>query len=239
MGAPVSSVAPANPHEPLPPPASLFWIQASSLAKGYVCPPNHEMATPAGGTPIPFVSPHPPTPSPTRGEGEPDNLTSAQSPSPALGEGFRVRAMQVECPLPASGFTDLGFQPDDLGFLDEDGYLHIVGRQSSKIISGGENVYPEPIEQVILSTQLVADVAIAGVPDPEWGQRVTAVYVPLPHPGATPVDSLELETQLQQAIAPQLAPYQRPKQWVRVAQLPRNAQGKLVRSALRQLLPNP
>ncbi|HCF28370.1 MAG TPA: 2-succinylbenzoate-CoA ligase, partial [Cyanobacteria bacterium UBA11049] len=72
------------------------------------------------------------------------------------------------------------FQLDDLGFIDEQGYLNIIGRNSNKIITGGENVYPNEVEAVIRATQLVDDVCVIGICDRTWGQAVTAVYVPNP-----------------------------------------------------------
>lgn len=116
------------------------------------------------------------------------------------------------------------FQSDDLGFLDEQGYLHIVGRNSQKIITGGENVFPGEVEAAILATQLAQDVGVIGIPDAEWGQAVTAVYVPA-CPDCKP-DAIK------SAIASQLARYKHPKIWISVEYLPRNAQGKLNREAL-------
>ncbi|TAF49983.1 MAG: hypothetical protein EAZ61_13605, partial [Oscillatoriales cyanobacterium] len=67
---------------------------------------------------------------------------------------------------------------DDLGYFDADGSLHLVGRASQKVITGGEKVYPEEVEAVIRATGLVRDVAVIGLPDREWGQSLAAVYVP-------------------------------------------------------------
>jgi O-succinylbenzoic acid--CoA ligase len=129
------------------------------------------------------------------------------------------------------GFSTLGlghqarwFLPDDLGWLDGQGGLHVVGRNSTKIITGGENVFPEEIEGVVQSTGLVKDICVVGVADREWGQRVTAVYVP----GASGqgVDALK------GAIAPHLSKYKHPKQWIPVASLPRTAAGKINRKAV-------
>ncbi|MGP1382543.1 MAG: 2-succinylbenzoate--CoA ligase [Thainema sp.] len=119
------------------------------------------------------------------------------------------------------------FQPDDQGYLDADGNLHIVGRNSTKIITGGENVFPEEVEAVIRATGLVADVCVVGVPDAEWGQAVTAIWVP-----GVDTDRERIEQKLRSAIATQLSKYKHPKCWLMVEQLPRNAQGKIVRSQL-------
>lgn len=108
---------------------------------------------------------------------------------------------------------------DDLGYLDEQGYLHLVGRHSRKLISGGENVFPEEVEAAILATGLVQDVYVLGLPDPEWGEVVAAVYVPR--------DAGMTQAQLKQAIAPYLSRYKQPKHWLAVSHLPRNPQGKI------------
>jgi len=108
---------------------------------------------------------------------------------------------------------------DDLGFFDEQGYLTIVGRHSNKIITGGENVFPAEVEAAILATQLVTDVCVIGLPDRDWGQVVTAIYVP---------NSLNASpTSLQSSIEDRLSKFKRPKYWVALETLPRNAQGKL------------
>lgn len=129
------------------------------------------------------------------------------------------------------GFSALGlgpqarwFLPDDLGWLDGQGILHVVGRNSTKIITGGENVFPEEIEGAVRSTGLVKDICVVGVADREWGQRVTAVYVP----GASGHGA---ET-LKGAIAPYLSNYKHPKQWIPVSSLPRTAAGKINRKAV-------
>ena len=119
------------------------------------------------------------------------------------------------------------YPTDDLGYLDPDGYLHIVGRNSQKIITGGENVFPAEVEAAIRATQLVADVCVMGQPDRQWGQIVTAVYVPT---------SENSETTLSIALEPYLSKFKRPKQWIAVATLPRNAQGKINFAQLEQII---
>jgi o-succinylbenzoate---CoA ligase len=108
---------------------------------------------------------------------------------------------------------------DDLGFFDEQGYLNIVGRDSNKIITGGENVFPAEVEAAILATELVTDVCVIGLRDRDWGQVVTAVYVP---------SSINVSpTSLQAAIEDKLSKFKSPKHWVAVENLPRNPQGKV------------
>ncbi len=73
--------------------------------------------------------------------------------------------------------VDGWFATGDLGELDADGLLTVHGRRSDLIITGGENVWPEPVEAILAAHPSVADVAVVGVPDDEWGQAVTAVVV--------------------------------------------------------------
>ncbi len=119
------------------------------------------------------------------------------------------------------------FYPDDLGYLDRQGYLHVVGRHSQKIITGGENVFPAEVEAALMTTRLVQDACVVGVPDPVWGQAVAALYVPVdetsPH-------------QLKTALQPILSAYKHPKHWRPIDQIPRNQQGKVNRSQVKALL---
>ena len=108
---------------------------------------------------------------------------------------------------------------DDLGFFDDRGYLHIVGRRSQKIITGGENVYPAEVEAAILATQLVKDVCVIGLPDSVWGQAVTAVYIPARENISA--------VMIQEQIEDKLSKYKLPKSWITVDRLPRNERGKI------------
>jgi malonyl-CoA/methylmalonyl-CoA synthetase len=121
------------------------------------------------------------------------------------------------------------FEPDgwfhtgDVGEFDADGYLQIVGRSKELIISGGFNVYPREVEEVLLEHPGVADVAVIGVPSDEWGEVVTAVVV-----ADGPVD----ESVLLDYAAELLAPYKRPRRVRFATEIPRNALGKVLRSEL-------
>ena len=121
------------------------------------------------------------------------------------------------------------FLTDDLGFFDAQGYLQVVGRSSQKIITGGENVFPAEVEAAIRSTGLVKDVCVVGVSDRHWGEIVMAVVA---------IDSVLLESseagKLAAALGDRLAAYKRPKRWLLLPELPRNAQGKINSSLLRQ-----
>jgi len=113
------------------------------------------------------------------------------------------------------------FTVGDLGRLDEDGYLFLDGRREDLVISGGVNVYPLEVEQVLREHPGVVDVAVYGVPDPEWGQRVCAAVV-----GSAP--SQELSAWCRE----RLAPPKRPKTWTFLDDLPRTLTGKVRRDVL-------
>jgi len=124
----------------------------------------------------------------------------------------------------AEAFTEDGFfRTGDLGSIDEDGYVRIVGRARELIISGGYNVYPREVEDAILGHPSVEEVAVVGEPSPEWGERVAA-YVVLSAP-------LELEA-LRTELAGSLAPFKHPRALHAVASLPRNALGKVQKHRL-------
>ncbi|HET9760111.1 MAG TPA: class I adenylate-forming enzyme family protein [Nocardioidaceae bacterium] len=117
------------------------------------------------------------------------------------------------------------FTVGDLGRLDDDGYLYLDGRREDLVISGGVNVYPVEVENVLRTAEGVRDVAVFGVDDPAWGQRVCAAVV-----GDVDHDALR-------ALARErLAPPKRPKDYVAVDALPMTATGKLRRLALPGLL---
>ncbi len=111
------------------------------------------------------------------------------------------------------------FKLDDLGFIDEKGCLNIVGRNSNKIITGGENVYPEEVEAAIRATNLVKDVCVIGICDRIWGQAVTAIYVKK--------DRAVSNNILQTLIIDKLSKYKQPKHWIDIEHIPRNLQGKI------------
>jgi long-chain acyl-CoA synthetase len=113
------------------------------------------------------------------------------------------------------------FTVGDLGRLDEDGYLYLEGRREDLVISGGVNVYPLEVEQALLEHPGVDDVAVYGVADQRWGQRVCAAYVGT----ATPAE-------LDAFVRERLAPPKRPKTWHPLPDLPRTLTGKVLRTDL-------
>jgi fatty-acyl-CoA synthase len=115
----------------------------------------------------------------------------------------------------------------DLGRLDDEGYLWIVGRAKDIIISGGENIDPVEIERCLIEHPDVAEVAVIGLPDPEWGEQVVAVVVPRRGATISGADLIEF-------VRPRLAGYKRPKRVELVDALPRTAStGKLQKAILR------
>ena len=120
-------------------------------------------------------------------------------------------------------FVDGWFRTGDQGFLDADGYLHIKGRLKEMIISGGENVYPAEIERVLQSHPKVTDIAVIGLPDPQWGEVICAVV----HCGDGEAPTLD---DLVAHCGDQLARYKHPRRLVVSPDpLARNQMGKLLR----------
>jgi O-succinylbenzoic acid--CoA ligase len=115
----------------------------------------------------------------------------------------------------------------DLGRWRADGRLHVEGRRGQLIITGGENVWPEPVEAVVAGMTAVADVAVAGLSDPEWGQVVVAFVVPNGEPPT--LDAVR------NYVKEQLAPFAAPRRLVLVDAIPRTALGKIRRGALAAL----
>ena len=114
----------------------------------------------------------------------------------------------------------------DVGHLDVEGYLTLVGRSKDMIIRGGENIYPKEVEDVLAGDPSVLEVAVIGVPDEKWGEVVVA-YVQ-PRPGMT-VDLAELEA----LCARSLSGYKRPTAYVVVEAIPKNAVGKIDKISVR------
>ena len=109
----------------------------------------------------------------------------------------------------------------------DDGYLAIVGRAKDLIISGGLNIYPKEIEEHLDAFPGVEESAVIGIPDPDFGEAVVAVVVA--HPG----HSLE-EARMIATLKSQIASFKVPKRIVFATELPRNAMGKVQKSALRE-----
>src|SRR5262249_13190102 len=121
------------------------------------------------------------------------------------------------------------FTVGDVGYLDEDGYLFLCDRKADMIISGGVNIYPAEIENALFSHPKVADVAVFGIPDDEWGEQVKAVVEPAA--GVTP--GPDLGTELIEFCRERLAGYKIPRSVDFTDALPREPTGKLLKRKLR------
>lgn len=141
---------------------------------------------------------------------------------PNVFKGYWQMPEKTAAELRENGFFITG----DLGKIDEDGYIHIVGRNKDLIISGGYNIYPKEIELVLDAQPGVLESAIVGVPHPDFGETVLGVVVP--KPGESPdLDAISA------AVAASLARFKHPRKLVIVDELPRNTMGKVQKNVLR------
>ena len=120
------------------------------------------------------------------------------------------------------------FNTDDMGYVDEDGFLYILNRRTDLIISGGENIYPKEIEDTVYAMQGVKECAVIPVPDAKWGQ-VPALFIAFDD-----IDTLgsNLEMVVRDYISSKLAKYKVPKYITIMDALPRNGTGKIMRKSL-------
>jgi malonyl-CoA/methylmalonyl-CoA synthetase len=149
----------------------------------------------------------------------------SDAPGEILLQGPNVMRRYWERPdATAEAFDEGGwFRTGDVGRFDPDGYLRIVGRSKDIIITGGYNVYPRDVEEVLREHPAVADAAVVGRPDPTWGETVVACVITRDAVSADDLAAL---------CADRLAPYKRPREWRFVDEFPRNALGKVVKSQL-------
>jgi O-succinylbenzoic acid--CoA ligase len=149
---------------------------------------------------------------------------------PLLTTHLRIRdgEILVQGPTVAPGHADEAgwLHTGDLGHIDEEGFLYVEDRIDDLIVSGGENVVPAEVEEVLLRHPAVADAAVVGREDPEWQQAVTAVVVLQGDSEATP-------DELRRHCAEHLAGFKVPRRVELAAALPRTPSGKLMRRALR------
>lgn len=160
-------------------------------------------------------------------------IVDAEGNDAAVGE---VGEIVIVSPANSVGYwklpeqTEETFRPDglrtgDLGYLDVDGYLHITGRRTDLIISGGFNVYPAEIERVIAQHPGVDLVAVVGVPDPEWGETPVAVVIPKSHVRDQPALSNELAA----LCRAELAGYKQPRRFAFWREFPLGPAGKILK----------
>lgn len=181
---------------------------------GMICsnPYDGERLPGTVGYPLPGVS--------VRVAGEPGGVGVVEVKGPNILREYLNAPLKT-----AEAFTDDGwFRTGDLGRIDETGRLALVGRQSDMIISGGYNIYPSEVENVITAVDGVIEAAVFGAPHPDWGEAVVAVVA---------ARSDVTAEGLMARCRTELAPYKRPKTVVLAPSLPRNAMGKTDRKVLR------
>lgn len=147
---------------------------------------------------------------------------------PGLAFSYHKDPEKTAAATAGDGFATLG----DMGYVDGDGWLFMSDRRTDMILSGGVNVYPAEIESCLLDHPGVADAAVVGTPDPEWGNRIIAVVEPAAGaaPGAALADELTAHCQKN------LAKFKCPREFVFREELPRSGAGKLLRRLVREEL---
>ena len=120
------------------------------------------------------------------------------------------------------------FSAGDLGRIDDEGYLYLVDRKNDMIISGGENVYPREVEEVLLAHPAIDQAAVVGLPHEHWGEQVVAYVVVRAGMNVT-------DDELKAACQARLSRYKVPKEFRAIRDLPRNRMGKVDRRELREL----
>jgi long-chain acyl-CoA synthetase len=153
------------------------------------------------------------------GPGETGELFST---SPYLFSGYWNRPQESD-----EAFRDGWFSAGDMAYRDDEGYIYLVDRKNDKIISGGLNIFPREIEEVLLRHPAVLEVAVFGVPDERWGEAVHSVIVLRPHAAASEVELIEF-------CGVSIARHKVPKRIEFAQSLPRNAAGKILRRELRE-----
>ena len=129
----------------------------------------------------------------------------------------------------AAGLRGGWLHTGDVGTFDEDGFLTLKDRSKDLIISGGSNIYPREVEEVLLRHEGVLEVSVVGKPHPEWGEEVIAFVVPMPggHVEEKELDALCLD---------KIARFKRPREYLFVDRLPKNSYGKVLKMELREWL---
>ncbi len=127
-------------------------------------------------------------------------------------------------------FRDGWVSVGDMAKRDSEGFYYIVDRKKDMVITGGLNVYPREIEDVLNMHKDVMEIAVIGVPDPQWGEKLVSVVV-MKRGKAL---SAEIVESLEETARKELAPYKHPKQYLPLDALPRNANGKVLKTSLRE-----
>jgi long-chain acyl-CoA synthetase len=141
---------------------------------------------------------------------------------PNITKGYLNQPEETE-----SAFWGDWFRSGDIGVIDEDGYLYIVDRLKDMVITGGENVYPREVEEVLYTRPEVLECAVVGLPDPEYGERVTAFIIPRKGHQIDPVS-------LKDYLKTRLAGFKVPKEYIAVEDLPKSSAGKVLKREVRK-----
>ncbi len=141
---------------------------------------------------------------------------------PNIMKGYLKRPCETK-----DAFWGKWFRSGDVGIIDDNSYLYIVDRIKELIITGGENVSPREIEEVLYTRKEVEECAVIGLPDREYGERITAFIIPK---NSHAIDPHELKRYLKT----RLSPFKIPKEFIMVSELPKNSTGKLLKRELRE-----
>ena len=185
-------------------------------------PYNGERRAGSVGLPLPGVELKITDPETTK-ELSIDEIGQIEVRGPNVFKGYWKMPEKTKAELRENGFFITG----DLGKIDEDGYVHILGRDKDLIISGGYNIYPKEIEEIIDDQAGVLESAVIGVPHPDFGETPIAVVV------LESESAPELET-IEKNLSKSLARYKHPRKLLCIDQLPRNTMGKVQKNMLRE-----
>jgi fatty-acyl-CoA synthase len=133
----------------------------------------------------------------------------------------------------AKSFRNGWFRTGDIGHLDEQRYLYLTGRASDMYISGGSNVYPKEVEEVLLTHPGIGEVAILGIPDRQWGEIGLAVCV---HAAGANPGSAPTAQELNDFLAGKVARYKMPSRYLFIDEMPTSAYGKITKKLVREYL---
>jgi len=153
------------------------------------------------------------------GEGEEGEICIC---GPNMTKGYLNQPEETE-----AAFWGNWFRSGDIGVIDEDGYLYIVDRLKDMIITGGENVYPREVEEVLYTRPEVLECAVVGIPEHEYGELVTAFIVPREGHQIDP-DALK------NYLKTRLAPFKVPKEFITVGEMPKSGAGKILKREIRR-----
>jgi acyl-coenzyme A synthetase/AMP-(fatty) acid ligase len=199
--------------------------EAPILTMAHVRDPDDKLANTEGRA-MPGVQLRAVSPADGRVVG-PNEEGELQAKAPQLMRGYLDESLDVDA------FVDGWFRTGDLGVIDEQGYVRITGRLKDVIIRKGENVSAKEVEDLLYTHERVADAAVIGVPDDERGEMVVAIVAV--QPGAEPLEFVEMQEFLKDAGLRMQA---LPERLEHLAEIPRNASGKVVKNELRERYSN-